>query len=317
MWSDSDSNSDSDSILASSSSSRQSVSAGNEPESRNRTALDPIHKSQGSTPQLNNQLNIEVDNFSNTTVKVQTIAPPIPTPTCNTDKVDSGDEQRTVQRISGENVPSESNRPDWQEDKQVQAFSSRKGLENHVNKLKLKRVMLRDLEDQCDLENGYVGGWVIANQAHPYSQGHNVDVYIRDDSVTDMKKDAKYLVVTIDGKIVEEMPTLLSEDFELYLYKPRVEDEDIEYSQDLPKRLVVEGPEPRVWIVHKHAKRKGFFQRKTCKSKWFRKQKKIIARQKVEEKKQRDNLTEAIANDTTDPTDHAADLSVNVAETER
>ena len=164
---------------------------------------------------------------------------------------------------------------DQQEDKQVQGFLSIKDLEQYAEGLQLRRVTLRDLNNQRDLETGYVGGWVLAQHAYPYSQGHNVDVFIRDESTSDVNENAKHLMVTIDGKIVEEMPTLLSNEFMLFLHKARVEDENVAFSQDHHKRLVVEGPAPRVWIIHRHANKQGFFQQKTCKPKWFKRQKKI------------------------------------------
>ena len=160
------------------------------------------------------------------------------------------------------------------EERQVLGFKTVKGLERYVQKLQLRRIMIADLDMSSDIEGGYIGGRVVATHASSYSQGHTLSIFVRDESVSDTQDESCQLLIEIDGNIAEDMPSLLSEEFMLFVSHGLIMLNEVEFSQDHDCCLQVKGPQPRVWIVHKNAEKPGFFQQQSCKAAWFQKQKK-------------------------------------------
>lgn len=169
-----------------------------------------------------------------------------------------------------QSVPSTSGgvQPDLDQ-QQVTGFVSQQELAKHARTLGLKRVMLADLQNQSDLDKGYVGGQVMAHCSLPYSQGHDLTVFIQDESTTEGSQ-PKHLRVTVCHELAEKVPTL-RDDVKLFLYRAVVNDEDdtCDFSQDHGKRLLMGGTDAQVWIVHKDARKPHFFAETSCGKKWW------------------------------------------------
>ena len=153
----------------------------------------------------------------------------------------------------------------------IQGFTSQQELAKHAISLGLKRVLLADLHQQSDLQNGYIGGQVMGHCSLPLSQGHDLNIFIQDESTTEGSQ-SKHLRVTIQDQLAEKLP-VLREDAKLFLYRPEVKDDAIEVSQDHGKCLVV-GTETLVWIVHRDVRKPHFFSEKSCGKKWWGRTKK-------------------------------------------
>lgn len=156
---------------------------------------------------------------------------------------------------------------------QIKGFVSQQELAKHAITLGLKRVMLADLHQQSDLTGGYIGGQVMGHCSTPSAsgQGHDLHVFIQDESTTEGSQ-SKHLKVIICNDMAEKMPVL--DDAKLFLYKPTVQDDIIEVSQDHGKSLLVDGIETHVWIVHKNVRKPSFFSEKSCGKKWWGRTKK-------------------------------------------
>ena len=157
-------------------------------------------------------------------------------------------------------------------DKQIQGFISQQELAKHAISLGLKRVMLADLHQQSDLNGGYTGGQVMGHCSLPLSQGHDLNIFIQDESTTEGSQ-SKHLKVTICEELAEKMP-VLRDDAKLFLYNPLVKEDDIEVSQDHGKCLLVNSAETKIWIVHKDVRKPSFFSEKSCGKKWWGKTRK-------------------------------------------
>lgn len=155
---------------------------------------------------------------------------------------------------------------------QIKGFISQQELAKYAISLGLKRVMLADLHQQSDLQKGYIGGQVMGHCSLPLSQGHDLNIFIQDESTTEGSQ-SKHLKVTICQEVAEKMP-VLRDDAKLFLYKPLVREDDIEVSQDHGKCLLVDKKETKVWIVHKDARKPSFFSEKSCGKKWWGRTKK-------------------------------------------
>ncbi len=172
-------------------------------------------------------------------------------------------QQQQQQHVAGKDQSSE----------QVMAFVSEQELAKYARPLGIRRLMLADLCQQSDLEGRYVGGQVISTCSMPYSQGHDLSIFIQDESTTHNSQ-YKHLKVTISDKIGENMPSL-RDDAKLFLHKAEVVDNATnDFSQDHAKCLVVDGEEVRVWIVHRDARESRFFTQTSCGKKWWKKTKK-------------------------------------------
>ncbi len=155
---------------------------------------------------------------------------------------------------------------DNQPEQQIKGFISQQELAKHAITLGLKRVMLADLHQQSDLTGGYIGGQVMGHCSLPLNQGHDLHVFIQDESTTEGSQ-SKHLKVIIRDELAEKMPIL--DDAKLFLYKPMVQDDAIEVSQDHGKSLLVNGTKTHIWIVHKNARKPSFFSEKSCGRKWW------------------------------------------------
>ncbi len=157
------------------------------------------------------------------------------------------------------------------EEPQIRGFVSLQELKQYASILNVKRVMLADLHQQSDLSRGYVGGQVIGHCFTSYSQGHDLTIFIQDES-TSQGSQPKHLKVTICEGLASRMPTL-RDDAKLFLYRAVVREDTGEgdFSQDHSKCLLMDGTEAQVWIVHR-AVRKTFFT-ETCGKKWWSKTK--------------------------------------------
>ena len=156
---------------------------------------------------------------------------------------------------------------------QIKAFRTEAELISYASGLKLTRTLIKDLNAQSEINEWYVGGWVVGSYASSYSQGHILSIFVRDESTSDHLEDAKQLMICIDGNIAEELPSMLSSEYKLFIHRGKVSPHIPQYSQDLSNCLLVSGEEPRVWIVHKNANKDGFLQQRSCKSAWYEKQK--------------------------------------------
>lgn len=154
-----------------------------------------------------------------------------------------------------------------QPEKQISGFVSQQELAKHARSLGLKRTMLADLKQQSDLDSAYVGGQVMAHCSLPYSQGHDLTIFIQDES-TSQGSQPKHLRVTFDSKLSERMP-VLRDDAKLFLHRALVKEETPEFSQDHGKCLLVRGAEAQVWIVHRDVRKSYFFSEKSCGKQWW------------------------------------------------
>jgi hypothetical protein len=173
-----------------------------------------------------------------------------------------------VQRLVGEDTDCS----DTEAPQQVLGFVSQQELAKYARGLKIKRVMLADLKEQSDLDGGYIGGQVMGHFFKSYSQGHDLAVFIQDESTTQGSQH-KHLMVSITDGLASEMPTL-RDDAKLFLYNAVVKEDSSDFSQDHGKCLVMDRPDAQVWIVHKDVKKEEFFKRSgTCGKKWWAKTK--------------------------------------------
>lgn len=171
----------------------------------------------------------------------------------------------------------EDDQPDSETD-QVMFFQSDSELAEYaMTKFNLKRIMLADLQGQSDLERGYVGGRVMGQVDFSDSQSNFTEIFIQDKTTED-----RHLLVQVDMQIIvaNDIPAL-DNGHRLFLHKAELMDDNVEFSQDFGKRIVVSGVEPRVWVVHKHANTEKFFQA-TCGKKYWKKRKKYLAQKKSE-----------------------------------
>lgn len=153
----------------------------------------------------------------------------------------------------------------------IMGFVSQQELAKYARGLNIKRVMLANLREQSDLDGAYVGGQVIGHYSKSYSQGHDVNVFIQDESTTEGSQH-KHLLVTFTDRLADEMPAL-RDDIKLFLYNAVVrEDSSSDFSQDHGKCLLMDRDDAQVWIVHKDVRKEGFF-RKSFGKKWWAKTK--------------------------------------------
>lgn len=155
-------------------------------------------------------------------------------------------------------------------DPQIQGFVSQQELARYARSLKLKRIMLADLREQSDLEKAYVGGQVMGHYSKSYSQGHDLNIFIQDESTTQGSQ-PKHLKVSICGELAGKMPAL-RDDAKLFVCNAVVKEDSCDFSQDHGKCLLMEGAEARVWIVHKDVQKDHFFS-ETCGKRWWSKTK--------------------------------------------
>lgn len=163
---------------------------------------------------------------------------------------------------------------------QIMGFVSEQELAKFARGMGLKRLMLTDLYQQNDLSTSYCGGQVISHFSSSYSQGHDLGVFIQDESTTQGSQ-SKHLMVTISEDLAEGVPSLGS-DAKLFVHKALVKDDPQAFSQDHGKCLLVEGNEAKVWIVHRNVREPMFFSRTSCGKKWWRKTK--TRREKIKSK---------------------------------
>jgi len=161
----------------------------------------------------------------------------------------------------------------------VKGFPSQQALARHASSLGIKRVMLADLQQQSDLDEGFVGGAVMAHCSLPYSQGHDLAVFVQDES-TSQSTQTKHLRVTISAGLAECMP-VLRDNVKIFLYRAEVRDETGDLSQDHGKCLFVEGPDAEVWVVHRDVSKPGFFSEKSCGRKWWTRTKEMRDKMKA------------------------------------
>ena len=181
------------------------------------------------------------------------------------------DSQRTrVGKRSTSKDANEKTNP-FQPDKQIIGFVSEQELEKYALAKGIKKIMLIDLYQQNDLSDCYVGGQVIGHYATPYSQGHELCIFIHDESISSASQ-FKHLTVTISERLAEKIPSL-GEDSKLFLYKALVRDDSRNFSQDFGKCLLVDNDEAQVWIVHKNVCDPYFFSLTSCGKKWWKKTK--------------------------------------------
>lgn len=153
---------------------------------------------------------------------------------------------------------------------QVMGFVSEQELSKFAHDMGLKRLMLIDLFQQSDLDNSYCGGQIISYCSASYSQGHDLSVFIQDESTTQASQ-SKQLLVTISEELAEGMS--LRSDAKIFVHNALVTDDPQAVSQDHSKCLLVNGSDARVWIVHKDVHNPVFFSHASCGKKWWRKTK--------------------------------------------
>lgn len=156
-------------------------------------------------------------------------------------------------------------------EKQISGFASQQELAKHARSLGLKRLMLANLDQQSDLDKAYVGGEIVAHCSLPFSQGHDLSVFIQDNSIA-QGSHVRHLRVTVREELAAKMP-ILRDDAKLFVYKALVQDETVNFSQDHGKCLLMEGPEAQVWIVHRDVNKPNFFSETSCGKKWWMKTK--------------------------------------------
>lgn len=154
---------------------------------------------------------------------------------------------------------------------QIMGFVSQQELAKYARGLHIKRVMLADLKEQSDLDRGYVGGQVMGHYSKSYSQGHDLTVFIQDESTT-LGSQHKHLMVTITDRLASEMPTL-RDDAKLFLYNAVVKEDSCDFSQDHGKCLLMDRADAQIWIVHRDVNKEDFFKTSTCGKKWWTKTK--------------------------------------------
>ncbi len=159
-------------------------------------------------------------------------------------------------------------------ERQVFGFKTVKALQKHAQKLKLSRVKISDITEGMDMSSCYVGGQVEGSHAEPYSQGHTLTIFVRDESVSDTQDDSCQLLITIDGDIAEQLPSILSHEFMLFVNRAEVLSLSQLFSQDHSCRVDVKGLHAKIFIVHKNVHKPGFFNKRVCGATWFEKQKK-------------------------------------------
>ena len=152
-------------------------------------------------------------------------------------------------------------------EKQVQAFTTEKELFPLLRHL--KRIPLAELREDSDLENGYIGGKVMAQCLQDTSQGR-IEILVTDDSLS-----PKHITCYLEGDITNLYPQQSGMEYRLYLHRVEVDSMFIEYSQDFELCVNVRGDEPRLWVVHQDAKLRHFLpggsrrkSRKRKKMKW-------------------------------------------------
>lgn len=165
-------------------------------------------------------------------------------------------------------------------DEQIKGFVSQQELMKHARAMGIKRVMLADLQQQSDLDNKFVGGQVMGHYSLSYSQGHELSIFIQDESTTQGSQH-KHLRVTICEELAEYIP-VLRDDAKLFLYKALVKDDSHDFSQDHGKCLNVDKPDAQIWIVHRDVRKPHFFSQASCKKKWWNKTKQKREAMKLE-----------------------------------
>ena len=171
---------------------------------------------------------------------------------------------------------------------QVVGFASEQELSKYARGIGLTRLSLTDLYQQSNLDTSYCGGQVIGHFSNSYSQGHELGVFIEDESATEGSQ-SEHLVVTISDELAEGMPRL-SSDAMMFVHKAIVKDSDGQtcsqdpqaFSQDHGKCLWVGGSEARVWIVHKDVHRLMQSTQRSCRKRWWKKTKE--RREKIKSK---------------------------------
>ena len=165
-------------------------------------------------------------------------------------------------------------------DKQISGFVSEQELAKYARTLGLKRIMLADLKQQSDLNGSYVGGQVMSHCSSSYSQGHELSIFIQDESTTRASQ-FKHLRINICREVAEKIPTL-RDDAKIFLHKAVVVEDSCDFSQDLGKCLLVKEDDTQVWIVHKDAHDPLFLSHTSCGKKWWKKTKQM--RDKIKSK---------------------------------
>ena len=135
-------------------------------------------------------------------------------------------------------------------EKQVQAFMTEKELFPLLGHL--KRIPLAELREDSDLENGYIGGKVLAQCLQDASQG-SIEILVTDDSLS-----PRHVTCYLEGDITNLYPQQSGMEYQLYLHRVEVDNMFVEYSQDFELCVNVRGEEPRLWVVHRDARLRSF-----------------------------------------------------------
>lgn len=112
---------------------------------------------------------------------------------------------------------------------QILLFKTFEEAKDHGERLSLKRVLVQDISAHGNLHGCYVGGKVVNVVSESYSQGHDSLVFVEDG---DAGIDALHLIIRISGELVEMLPSI-NREYQIFVSGAlRVENEEIEFSQD-------------------------------------------------------------------------------------
>lgn len=166
-------------------------------------------------------------------------------------------------KMHKEDAETESTSNAVESEEQVQCFVSVEEFGSAVKHL--RRVPISELDLESDLEQGYVGGHVIAQCFGDLSQQGHLELVVSD------RSQAKNVTCYISGPLSEMLPAL-NHGYLLFLSRVEVKSMHSEFSQDHSECVVAEGTRPRVWVVHKDVKRKHIV-------KWGQKYQKMKSKQ--------------------------------------
>ena len=137
-------------------------------------------------------------------------------------------------------------------EEQVQCFVSKEEFELAVKHL--RRVPTSELDLETDLEQGYIGGRVIAQCFGEFSQQSQegyVEILVNDHS------QPENITCYISDSLSEMLPSMNS-GYLFFLSHVKVKNmhTDQMFSQDHAQCVVAEGTRARMWVIHKDVKRK-------------------------------------------------------------
>ena len=113
-------------------------------------------------------------------------------------------------------------------EKRVELFHTFAEFKRHVNSLPLNRLRFQNIASHDSLDGYYVGGKVVSIKSESYSQGHDSLVFLEEE---DAEKDPFQIMMRVSGELVELLPTL-NTDFAVFVAGARLEDDDVDFSQD-------------------------------------------------------------------------------------